>query len=170
MRRHYCMALVAWFLVLVSSSGAWAASEPELDPDEVKAAKELFEVIRMAETYARSMDMMVEQQVAMSPQIAPFRKTMKAFFNKHMGWGSMESEMIALYCKHFTAQEIREITAFNRTPTGRKSARLIPELSTQGMAIAQRKIQANMGELQAMIEADMARLKAEKEGQPQPQP
>src|SRR5215813_1486429 len=41
----------------------------------------------------------------------------------------------AIYARHFTAQELREITAFYRTPTGGKLLRLTPQLSAEVMAM-----------------------------------
>ncbi len=166
MRRAMMTALMAMVMLLSLSitTVAGAAS----DPAAVKAAEELFEVIDMRTSYSRAVDMMVEQQIAANPQISIFRDTMKKFFFKYMGWDSVKGEMVDIYCKHFTAAEIGEITAFNKTPTGRKAARLMPELTTQGMAIAQRRVNENMAELQAMMEADIKKMQQAAPPQPQP--
>lgn len=41
----------------------------------------------------------------------------------------------AIYARHFTEQELREIIAFYRTPTGSKVLRMTPELSAEVMAM-----------------------------------
>jgi hypothetical protein len=41
----------------------------------------------------------------------------------------------AIYARHFTAQELREIIAFYRTPTGSKVLRMTPQLSAEVTAM-----------------------------------
>lgn len=40
-----------------------------------------------------------------------------------------------LYLRHFTAAELRDMTAFYRTPTGRKSLEVMPQLQAESMAM-----------------------------------
>jgi hypothetical protein len=40
-----------------------------------------------------------------------------------------------IYARHFTAQELREIIAFYRTPTGSKLLQLTPQLSAEVMGM-----------------------------------
>jgi len=153
---------------VVGAASDPAAAKQANDPAAVKAAEELFEVIDMRANYSKTIDMMLEQQIAGNPQLNIFRDTMKLFFSKYMGWEAMKGELTNIYCKHFTAAEIKEITAFNKTPTGQKAARLMPQLTTQSMAIAQRRVNDNMAELQAMMEADIKKMQQEAPQQPQP--
>src|SRR5262245_63672434 len=41
----------------------------------------------------------------------------------------------AIYARHFTAQELREIIAFYRTPTGGKLLQLTPQLTTEDLGM-----------------------------------
>lgn len=41
---------------------------------------------------------------------------------------AMEEAAIAIYARHFTERELGELVAFHRTPTGRKSIQLLPEI------------------------------------------
>ncbi|MCA1246990.1 DUF2059 domain-containing protein [Massilia sp. MS-15] len=50
----------------------------------------------------------------------------------------MIEAMVPLYTRHYTAGEIRQLTAFYSSPVGRKMMALTPQLSTEGMAIGQR--------------------------------
>ncbi|MGW8391146.1 DUF2059 domain-containing protein [Pseudoduganella sp. HUAS MS19] len=50
----------------------------------------------------------------------------------------MEAEMIALYSRHFTADELKQIAAYYRTPVGTKSMQLMPQVMAESMAIGQR--------------------------------
>ncbi len=50
----------------------------------------------------------------------------------------MEGEMIALYSRYFTADELKQIAAYYRTPVGMKSMQLMPQVMAESMAIGQR--------------------------------
>lgn len=50
----------------------------------------------------------------------------------------MEGEMIALYSRYFTAEELKQIAAYYRTPVGMKSMQLMPQVMSESMAIGQR--------------------------------
>ena len=125
--------------------------------DATRAAYDLFETMGLSTTYGETIVKLVDVQVQSNPQLKPLRKTMLDFFEKYMGWDSIKDEMAGIYTKHFSGAEIREIQKFYKTPVGKKWSKLMPEITAQGGAIGQRRVQKHMGELQAMIEAEMAR-------------
>ena len=84
---------------------------------------------------------------------------MMKFFQKHMSWESLEFEFIYIYSQAFTAQELKELTAFYETPTGKKTIEKMPQLMAQGAQIGAARVQENMQELQAMIKEEAERLK-----------
>ncbi len=50
----------------------------------------------------------------------------------------LENEMLALYARHFTADELKQMAAYYRTPAGSKTIRLMPQVMGEAMAISQR--------------------------------
>lgn len=48
------------------------------------------------------------------------------------------AEMTPLYARHFTLAEIKEITAFYRTPVGAKMLRTMPALMNEAMQVSQK--------------------------------
>jgi hypothetical protein len=50
----------------------------------------------------------------------------------------MEGEMLALYARHFTAEELKQMAAYYRTPVGKKTMQLMPQVMTEAVAISQR--------------------------------
>jgi len=50
----------------------------------------------------------------------------------------MEGEMVALYSRYFSADELKQIAAYYRTPVGMKSMQLMPQVMAESMAISQR--------------------------------
>ena len=47
-------------------------------------------------------------------------------------------EMVPLYARFYTVQEVEQLTAFYKTPLGRKMLATMPQLSAESMAISQR--------------------------------
>lgn len=62
-----------------------------------------------------------------------------------------------LYVERFTAAELNEMLAFNRSPTGRKATRLLPEIQMQMFADGQ---QAGQAAVAAVMPRIIERLKA----------
>lgn len=50
----------------------------------------------------------------------------------------LSAEMVPLYARYYTVQEVEQLTAFYRTPLGRKMLATMPQLSAESMAISQR--------------------------------
>ena len=65
--------------------------------------------------------------------IADLRKELDRIQFEYMM--NVVAEGPVIYARHFTAQELREIIAFYRTPTGGKLLQLTPQLSTEVMGM-----------------------------------
>jgi hypothetical protein len=46
--------------------------------------------------------------------------------------------MIAIYDKHFTHQDIRDLLSFYQTPIGKKAILVLPQVANEGMLTGQR--------------------------------
>ena len=123
-----------------------------VDPAAMKAAEELLKAMFAEENHTKTINQMLDMQIAQNPAIKPMRGAMDKFFRKHMGWESMKPEIMKIYAKRFTAKEIMEITRFYKTPTGQKAVRLLPEITTEAAQIGQSRVQNNMGELIQMLQ------------------
>jgi len=157
---HPLFALLAATLLMLSTAAhAGPAAERE--------AEQLLNVIGLAEQMEEMFTQMVDIQLQRDPGMQPFRGIMLEFFARHFSFASLKPDLVKLYAQSFTEQELSELTAFYSTPTGRKTIDLMPELMLKGGEIGEARMRANIGELQAMIAAEIARLEAE---QPEPGP
>lgn len=155
-----CGAVGAYFLgassVASQETGQKAradyANVKKPDPAAMKAAEDLLKAMLTEENHTKTITQMLDLQIAQDPRIKPMRGVMQKFFRKHMGWDSMKPELMKIYAKRFTAAEIMEITQFYRTPTGRKAAKLLPEITTEAAQIGQSRVQGNMAELTQMLQ------------------
>lgn len=126
--------------------------------DAEREAEKLLSTMGMEQAMVQSMEQMLNLQLQQNPSLAPYKKVMVEFFSKHMSWESLKPELIKMYAQAFSAAELREITDFYSTEVGSKSIKLIPTLVAQGAQIGVSRVQDNIDELQAMIEAEADRL------------
>jgi hypothetical protein len=112
----------------------------------------------MEEAMTESMSQLVDVQLQQNPALAPYKDVMMKFFSKHMSWESLKPEFLEIYATSFTASELREINKFYATDTGKKTIEKMPAIMAQGAQIGAARVQENIGELQAMIQAESERL------------
>ena len=128
------------------------------DIESEKEAEKLLTTMGMKEVMVQSMSQMLDLQLQQNPTLAPFKSVMMSFFNKHMSWESLKPEFLKIYSEAFSAKELHEINEFYATDTGKKTIQLMPSLMAQGGQIGVGRVQANIGEFQAMIKAESERL------------
>jgi uncharacterized protein len=117
------------------------------------AALELCEVTHMERSMQESMRRMMELQIQQTPQLAQARPQLLKFFEKYLSWGSMKEDFIKLYQQSFSEQELREIIAFYKTPTGQKSVLQMPILLQRGAEIGSARVREHLPELMEMMQA-----------------
>ncbi|WP_250622878.1 DUF2059 domain-containing protein [Pinirhizobacter soli] len=87
---------------------------------------------------------------------------------QQMSWEKMQPMMIDLYKKTFSQNEINDMLAFYRTPSGQAVIQKMPALMNQTMAISQAKIQAMLPQIRD-ISAEMGQeLQAYHQAHPKP--
>jgi hypothetical protein len=161
--RKTLITLVMVFVVGIS--GAWADED-----SHYQAAAELLQLAHMDQVLSETIDQMLALQIQQNPQLAPYEKVMKEFFDKYMGWDSLKEDFIRIYMDEFTEAELRDMIEFYKTPTGQKAVMKTPVLAARGAELGQQRVQDNIDELIQMIQAEEKRLKDEQEKMQQEQP
>ena len=137
-------------LCVSSMSLADAASEKE--------AEKLLNMVGTQEVMEQSMSQMLDIQLQQNPALAPYKGVMMEFLNENMSYESLKPELIKMYSEEFTSSELREINAFYLTDVGKKSIEKMPTLMMQGGQLGATRVQENIGDLQAMIQAESERI------------
>jgi len=153
MRRLFALAIICGLAALPA-----ARAEDAPSPEALKAAQELSALV--------SGDTVNQMSAAMTAQIWPnienslsakidaatlaelraeFEKSVAAFANE-----TMQSSP-AVYARNFTVQELREIVAFYKTPTGAKALHTMPKVVGEVMAQMGPRAQAFQQELNAKL-------------------
>lgn len=125
-----------------------------------KEAEKLLNTMGMQSAFEETIAQMLNLELHQNPALAPYKSVMMTFFEKHMSYDSLKSELVAMYAEAFTASELEQINGFYATEAGKKTIEKMPVLMVQGGQIGATRIQENIGELQRMIQAESARQQA----------
>lgn len=144
--------VAALFLVIALPALAQDAPAPEApSPSHLAAAHELLEVIggqaMMQDMMTTTMSMVMGQ----NPEMELFADIIETWFAEAMDWQAMAPRMAAIYAETYTEAEMKELTAFFRTPTGRKSLEKTPELMERGALLGNEMVDAHAPELERRI-------------------
>lgn len=142
--------LLLAFLSVPSISVADTSSEQE--------AETLLNIVGMEEVLEQSIAQMLDIQLQQNPALIPYRTVLMNFFSKHMSYESLKPVMVQMYAEEFTVAELREINRFYATDVGRKTVEKMPTLMAKGAQLGAARVEENIGELEAMIDAEAKRL------------
>lgn len=152
------LCLVAIALAFVTPGAAQdAPSAPAIEPARLEAAKELIDVTGAKKQIELMLDVMKQglgrgaRETGNPDAAAKLESEFQLFSQKFQGYREkMVDEFAALYAEKFTADELKEITAFYRSGTGAKFIASMPDLMQRGGLIGQRYGAMAVRELEAM--------------------
>jgi len=130
------------------------AASPAVAPSasRLRTATQLLELVHVDRSTSQALDVVLKLQLRQQPKLEPYEDTLRAFMQKYMSWESLKGDYARIYAEAFNEEELRQMIAFYRTPTGQKAIRMIPELMAKGVALGQSRLQENREELQQMIQ------------------
>ena len=146
MKPNYLINTITTLLLFLSSASLYAS-----DSSQRQQVETLFRLTQMEKKIQESVDSVVQLQLRQNPQLAEHEKTMREFFNKHIGWNALKDELAEMYMRKFTEKELEQINAFYITPAGQKVITVLPELVQERNQLAMMRLQQNIGELQKII-------------------
>jgi hypothetical protein len=173
MKRRFVRATLALCLLALPAAGL--AQKPAATPAPVKAPPatpvpasqaavilELFKAMKLQSEILSMPDAMMNAEISRNPGLTPFRDIMAGWLKKYMTWPAMQPELVKLYAANFTEAELKEMTAFYKTPTGQKSLRAMPEVMQRSAMLGAQLAQGHEEELKTAMAARSAQLEAEK--------
>ena len=129
-------------LLLVGSAPAQSPSSPP-PPDTLAAAHELLEAMHAADIVKNFLPTVM---TAMKPAIVQNRPDVERDYDAILPLllkranerlDEMLDRMAPVYARNFTVAELKDITAFYRSPTGQKLIARLPSISKESFAIGQ---------------------------------
>jgi hypothetical protein len=157
------MRFIVMIVVAVLSCAPARAQAPG-SPEAVAAAKDLASIM--------SPDMIGQMTSSMTAQVWPKLEAMlrtkvgpevvaevRAEFERTINAFVIEAtkDAPAIYAKHFSAQELREMTAFYKTTTGAKALRLMPQVMSEYFGTLMPRMEGFNRDLQTRIQAILAK-------------
>ena len=151
--RRFLIVLVA----LLSAMPVAARAQGPGSPQALEAAQELLSIISgdMLGQMGRAMTDQVWPQLEaeLGSKVGPAALTeLRGEFEKMLERFLIESmkDAPALYAKHFSAQELRDITAFYKTPSGAKALQILPTVTAEYFGTLMPRMETFQREIMAM--------------------
>jgi hypothetical protein len=109
-------------------------------------SKAVPQLLRMrAEAALRNPKLTEEQRKAEAANLERRLPTISAALQKEMNDPKLVDELynqvLPLYASHFTAEDVKALTAFYRSPAGKKSLEVMPKLVGESAQAAQKLVQ-----------------------------
>ena len=137
------LALCAVILACAAAL-APASAQDEVDPDALAAAVELVEAANMDAMFDTVLPLFGKQIVDLVLKVKPELKgkvepLVDEFLTTALSDGRAEfmQEMAKLYARRLTVEELNDVTAFYRTPTGKRLVAILPDLQVEASEIGQ---------------------------------
>jgi len=157
--RHFVIA-AAGILTAALLFAAPARSQ-SASPDALAAAKELVIASKAAEGFKSVLPLIVQQ---MKPSIVKGKAAVEKDFDAvtpplleaaTQQMGKFVDEIAAVYAANFSADELRQVTAFYQTPAGQKFLEKMPVIAQESMMTGQKLGQQITQDLETRIKEEL---------------
>jgi hypothetical protein len=118
----------------------------DVDPALDRAIRQLIVAtgaLEIGEQFANAISQQMAQTLRQTnPDIPPrafeiIQQEVMTVIGEELANGSFENQMVPVYAKYFTLQEVEELLAFYRTAIGQKTVEVMPLLTQESMQVGQ---------------------------------
>lgn len=155
-RRALILCLTLVCLVPLVPMAAW--SQDAKPSSHRQATLELLQVMGVERNAMAGAQAMLNVMLDQNAEMEPFRDIFVKWAESTLSWERMGPRMTELYMQAFTEAEVRELTAFYKTPTGQKTLAQMPMLMQEGAKIGSDLAKEHQSELEEAIKARAAEL------------
>jgi hypothetical protein len=122
--------------VVPSTARGQTPAAASADSAKLRLIRQLLAKVRVTDQALQAMEQQIPAQRAVNPRVPP------EFWDRFLEQararrGELEEGYAALYDRHFSVAEIRELLAFYDTPIGRRFLEVQPVLMREGIALGQ---------------------------------
>ena len=160
MIKHIVFSLTLLFTFIlptqaVAEGNTTAPAVSEVKEDSIAEAMKLLTEMNLKSVYENAVRNSTIRLVNANPKFKKVEGKIKSFYSKYIGWDGMKEDLAKLYAKYYTAQELKEITSFYKTKTGKKVLKTLGQLAYEGQKITQNRLKPHLEELKKILdEAD----------------
>ena len=162
-----------------SAPSAWA-EELALTPEKRADILKLIEVSGGRELAQQLLQQYARQSMGLVKKFRPdipagsmpaVERELSAFIAEKLSApGGLLEQVAAVYAKHFTPEEVRQLLAFYESPVGRKAVATLPQIMKESRDVAQRMGIGLIPELNRRITEALQREAAASQPNPQANP
>ena len=145
------IVVVVGLLVFCFGAARNVSAQAQPNAERMAAAADVLKAMNMDAAFFNSAQEQSGELLGQLPNVAEMRAVMKEFTGKYLPPSKLQAEMARLYAAAFTTKELRELAVFYRTPLGRKTARVQPQISTDFAKFTQAETMKHLPELQQMM-------------------
>ena len=116
-----------------------------------KAAEEMLLNMKADKVAENAINSMFQGQIPALPFMQVNKDSVTAFLKRTMSWEAVREDLIEVYMSEFSESELKDISAFYLTPSGKKMAEKQTNIMTKLMQIGQQKMQSHMPEMMNML-------------------
>lgn len=140
-------------IITLSFNSAKAQTATPPSATAIKAAEEMLIASGASAQFDKSITTILGQYSGQIPEDkrAAFTKVMTTFLNKYCSWETLKPDMCTMYAREFSEAELKELTAFYKTPLGIKLNQKQPILMQTAMNIGQQSVINHQSELQQLM-------------------
>lgn len=138
-------------LIIMMACGTFAAKAQQDTTKLYRKIEQLFVVMNMEQACMQAANTSAEQTIAGAPQLAGKKDEARAFFIKYMGYASRKNDLIRLYAKHYTAEEIETLITFYQSSAGKKFTTASTQIQQETSELMREKLQEGAEELNQLL-------------------
>jgi hypothetical protein len=144
--------------LLIIGTSYMASAEAEIPESTRRAAIELIDLMDIEMQMMSGATAMADAMIQGNPMLAPYRDVLLTWAGNIMTWEAVRPKFVAIFVDVYSEKELHDIAEFYRTPTGKKSLSVMPELVRRQALVGSELAQEHLPELRRMIEARAAEL------------
>lgn len=162
--KPYCTSIAVVLFVATTAFAQQSTPSPGDAPAAKEDIQHLFEVMQIHQQMHQVMDAMMKQQSAMIHETLKQRyprssgeriaraDQMIAETMKDMPMDAILDDMIPIYQRHFSKNDIDAMSTFYASPTGQKMMREMPALTSESMQASYARMQKQIDTIQQRAE------------------
>jgi uncharacterized protein len=161
-----CIAFALALLLAPAGPAAPLAAQQtvKFSKSHLAAATELLAVMRADALVRASVENQFQLQSNADPALAAYDEVIDRFTDKYLSWNVLKDDLTRLYASAYTEAELRQLTAFFKSPLGQKTIRIADTLHDLSAVIGERYLSGHLDELQKMLDARARQLERERPG------
>jgi uncharacterized protein len=164
------MRLLSAIFILLISNHTYAADQPASEAS-IRRLIEITQASKLMDDMLGQMDTFMQnsmQQALGNRKLKPKQKAIMddtrnkvvALFTNEMKWESLEPDLIAIYQKSFSEEEVTGMLDFYQTKTGQAVIKKMPVVMQHTMKMMQNRMTVIMPKIQQIQKESIERLKA----------